>query len=141
MFQEKLNIDLSYYRFFTSEYVSLTSVLYEGAISFDKCGNNKKNIAIFDIRNKYDSAFKMHLFDCPLPKILKTVWNTTAGSFPCGTIGNTVVFQAPEEKELRKSPITISVSKMIRPPQDSYEKTACIEQRRIILLRKMVFGG
>lgn len=141
MFQEKLKIDLSCYRFFTSEYVSLTRVLYEKDKSLDKCENDEKNVAIFDIRNKEGSAFKLCLFDCPFPKTFETVWNTTAGSFPCGRIGNSVVFQAPVEKELRKSPITIFVSEMIQPGKTTYAKTACIEQRRIILLRRMVFGG
>ncbi|HET6590606.1 MAG TPA: hypothetical protein VFG45_10635 [Candidatus Nitrosocosmicus sp.] len=141
MFQEKLKIDLSYSRFFTSEYVSLTRILYERVKSLDICGNNKKNVAIFDIRNKDNLTFKLRLSECLLPKILETVWNTTAGSFPCGRIGNSVVFQTPSEKELRKSPITISISEIIRHDDAYHPKAALIDQRRIILLRRMVFGG
>lgn len=139
---EKLKIDLSHYRFFTSEYVRLKRrTLHEEVRSLEKCENNEKNVAIFGIKNKDGSTFTLSLSDCPFPKTFETIWNATAGSFPCGRLGNSVIFQSPEEKELRKSPITISTSKMIQTGKIFDTKTSCIEQRRIILLRKMVFGG
>lgn len=140
--KERLKIDLAYDRFFTSEYVSLNYSLFSKADSFKISRDHQNNAVFVNIRNFDSSSLNLYLLGCPFPKLIDTVWTATTGSFPCGCFGNSVVFKTPPEKELRRSPITLSLSKMV-PTRINYSKqeTTCLDQRKIILLRRMIFGG
>ena len=115
-----------------SEYVNLSTNLFDIMKSCED--------AFFEIENNGNSTLKFRILNYPIPKIFDTIWSTTGGSFPCGNKGNSVIFQSPQEKELRKSPITLSIS-CIFPSSTSYISPKLVDQRKILLMRKMVFGG
>jgi len=129
---DKVKIDLDSDRFFTSEYVNLSTNLFDIMKVYED--------AFFEIENNGKSTLKFRILNCPIPKILDTIWSATGGSFPCGNRGNSVIFQSPQEKELRKSPITLSIS-CIFPSSKSDISPKLVDQRKILLMRKMVFGG
>ena len=115
-----------------SEYVNLSTNLFDIMKSCED--------AFFEIENNGKSTLKFRILNCPILKILDTIWSATGGSFPCGNKGNSVIFQSPQEKELRKSPITLSIS-CIFPSSTSYISPKLVDHRKILLMRKMVFGG
>jgi len=129
---DKVRINLDSDRFFTSEYVNLSTNLFDIMKVYE--------IAFFEIENNGKSTLKFRILNCPILKILDTIWSATGGSFPCGNKGNSVIFQSPQEKELRKSPITLSIS-CIFPSSTSDISPKLVDQRKILLMRKMVFGG
>lgn len=95
----------------------------------------------FEIENNSESTLKFRIVNCPVPKILDTIWSATGGSFPCGNKGNSVIFQSPQEKDLRKSPITLSISCIFPSTSTSDTSSKLVDQRKILLIRRMVFGG
>ena len=129
---DKVRINLDSDRFFTSEYVNLSTNLFDIMKVYE--------IAFFEIENNGKSTLKFRILNCPILKILDTIWSATGGSFPCGNKGNSVIYQSPQEKELRKSPITLSIS-CIFPSSTSYISPKLVDHRKILLMRKMVFGG
>ena len=141
MQSEWFKINLNDNRFFTSEYVSLNNLMYEVVKPREDSTNSDVPVAYFEIQNKADSSFKFCISNCPILKIFDTIWSTTSGSFPCGRIGRSVIFRSPQEKELRKSPITLSISKLIPSMKTSNQKSILLDQRKIILMRRMIFGG
>lgn len=140
-FHENIRINLESERFFTSEYVNLTNNLFDIAKSYEAASIDD-NVPLFEVENDTKSIFRFRVWDCPIPKIFEIVWSSTGGLFPCGKKGNSVIFQSPQEKELRKSPITLSISRII--PSSSLildESLKLLDQRKILLMRSMVFGG
>lgn len=139
---EKIRINLESERFFTSEYVSLTNNLFDIANSYEAPGVDD-DVPLFEVANDTKSIFRFRVWNCPIPKIFELVWSSTGGLFPCGKNGNSVIFQSPQEKELRKSPITLSISYII-PSSSSLildESLKLLDRRKILLMRRMVFGG
>jgi hypothetical protein len=129
---DKVRINLDSDRFFTSEYVSLSTNLVDIVKTCEDI--------FFEIENNSKSTLKFRILNCPIPKVLDTIWSTTGGLFPCGNKGNSVIFQSPQEKDLRKSPITLSISGIFPSPTlDTSSKL--VDERKILLMRKMVFGG
>ena len=140
-FHENIRINLESERFFTSEYVSLSNNLIDMAKSYEAASIDD-DIHMFEVENSTKSIFRFRVWNCPVPKIFEIIWNTTGGLFPCGNKGTSVIFQSPSEKELRKSPITLSISYIIPSSSlilDEYLKL--LDQRKIVLMRSMVFGG
>lgn len=139
---EKIRINLESERFFTSEYVSLTNNLFDIAKSYEAASIDD-DFPLFEVANDTKSIFRFRVWNCPIPKIFEIVWSSTGGLFPCGKNGNSVIFQSPQEKELRKSPITLSIFH-INPSSSSLildESLKLLDQRKILLMRSMVFGG
>ncbi len=91
---DKVRINLDSDRFFTSEYVSLSTNLFDIVKAYED--------TFFEIENNSESTLKFRIVNCPVPKILDTIWSATGGSFPCGNKGNSVIFQSPQEKDSTK---------------------------------------
>ena len=116
-----------------------------------KCGSKVKPVQqnrsffdektpFFEIENNSKSTLKFRILNCPILKITDIIWSTTGGTFPCGNKGNSVIFQSPQDKDLRKSPLTLSISGIF-PLSTLDTSSKLVDQRKILLMRKMVFGG
>ena len=66
----------------------------------------------------------------------------TAGSFPCGDNGDSVIYHSPEEKELSKSPVIISLYEQDTSTDSNKDSPSCLsDQKKIWLLRRNNMGG
>jgi len=136
---DKVRINLDNDRFFTSEYVSLSTNLFDIVKAYEDAFFDEKT-PFFEIENNSKSTLKFRILNCPILKITDIIWSTTGGTFPCGNKGNSVIFQSPQEKDLRKSPLTLSISGIF-PSSTLDTSSKLVDQRKILLIRKMVFGG
>jgi hypothetical protein len=135
----KPKIDINTNRFFTAEYMKISNN-----------SNHLKNTmeakegcsVLFKIKSSCKDILTFRIIDCPSIRISQTFWAATAGYFPCGNTNETVIYHSPEEKELSKSPVTLSLyEKCIFTKYDDEKPPCIIDQKKIWLLRRIVMGG
>lgn len=67
-------------------------------------------------------------------------WQCTSGTFPLGNTGESVIYMAPAETELSKSPVTLTLYAFCNP-LGGYEQNA-VDRKKVWLLRRpAVMGG
>lgn len=133
MNQTKMNIDTN--RFLSSEYIKISNSISEYVYTADR-----PNID-FNIKNNDKTIDKFRINNCPVIKIKETFWTSTAGSFPCGGYGNSVIYYSLREKELSKSPITLTLYERNLYPQKGEESLYPVDEKRIWILRRGIMGG
>jgi hypothetical protein len=132
-------IDINTNRFFTSEYIKVFN-------NHHHIKNNDKikgYSIVFDIKNNCNGTYRFRIINPPTIKTSQTFWVSTAGSFPCGNRENCVIYHTPLEKELSKSPVTLSLyeKKIFIDSNGGEEPTYLIDQKKIWLLRRITMGG
>ncbi|HEY0579625.1 MAG TPA: hypothetical protein VGC75_02860 [Candidatus Nitrosocosmicus sp.] len=134
---DKPKIDIETNRLFTSEFIKINN-----RKSFDRIAHkNGLCHLLCTIKNKDKDIYKFRIINCPAIKISQSYWKCTAGSFPCGNSDDSVIYRSPEENELSKSPITLSLYEK-NMSNNNYEKSLnLIDQKKIWLLRRIIMGG
>jgi len=134
---DKLKINIDTNRFFTSEFIKISS-----SIPYD--GNTDKNILyqlLCTIKNKDKDICKFRVINCPPIRVNQHIWSCTAGSFPCDNKGNCVIYCSPQENELSKSPVTLSLYEKNIFDGDYGKQLSLVDQKKIWLLRRNIMGG
>ncbi|MDQ6724259.1 MAG: hypothetical protein M3Z01_08355 [Thermoproteota archaeon] len=98
-------IDIETDRFFTSEYIKISN----NNPSIKNTQETNKSCILFTIKNNCKDIYKFRIINCPVIKISQTYWKCTAGSFPCENTNDYVIYRSPEDNELSKSPVTLSL--------------------------------
>ena len=132
-------IDINTNRFFTSEYIKVSNN-HHHIKNIDKI---KGYSTLFDIKSNYNDNYRFRIINSPTIKAFQTYWASTAGSFTCGNSEDCVIYHSPLEKELSKSPVTLSLygKKIFIDPNDDKEPPYLIDQKKIWLLRRITMGG
>ncbi len=132
----KINIDTG--RLFTSECMKISSSNLNITNSEDITGNQ----IIFEVKDKKKNLGKFIILGCSPIKTFLLKWDTTAGLFPCGNYGSSIIYCSPEEKDLSKSPFIISLYEKNMFANTSGEKLVnLLDQKKIWLLRRLILGG
>ena len=132
-------IDIKTNRFFTSEHIKVSNNHHH----MKNIGKIKGCSILFDIKSNYNGIYRFRIINSPTIKTFQTFWASTAGSFPCGNSDNCVIYYSPLEKELSKSPVTLSLfeKKIFVDSNDDEETPHLTDQKRIWLLRRITMGG
>jgi hypothetical protein len=132
----KINIDTG--RFFTSECMKISTIQPNITNSCDVAWNQIS----FEIKDKKKNLGKFIILGCSPIRTSLIKWDSTAGLFPCGNYGSSIIYCSPEEKDLSKSPFIISLYEKNIFTNTSGEKTVnLLDQKKIWLLRRLVLGG
>jgi hypothetical protein len=131
--EPKINIDTN--RFFTSEYIKIQSKPWDEI--------THRNISCFlcTIKNNDKDICKFKIVNCPPIRAYQTIWSCTAGLFPCDDEGDCVIYCSPQENELLKSPVTLSLYKKNILDNNYEKKINLVDQKKIWLLRRIIMGG
>lgn len=125
-------------RLLSSEYIKISN-----SISKDVYSENRSAIE-FDIKNHDETIDNFRIDNCPVIKIKETFWTSTAGSFPCGGYGNSIIYYSLKEKELSKSPIILKLYERNLYPKESEGSlypVYPVDEKRIWILRRGIMGG
>ncbi len=122
-------------RLLSSEYIKISN-----SISEDVYSENRSSIE-FEIKNNDKIIDNFRINNCPVIKIKETFWTSTAGSFPCGGYGNSIIYYSLKEKELSKSPIILKLYERNLYLQNGKESIYPIDEKRIWVLRRGIMGG
>lgn len=131
--QIKISIDTN--RFLSSEYIKISNTVPKYVYSVDRPHVD------FEIKNNNESIDKFHITNCPIIKTKETFWMSTAGPFPCGDNSNSIIYYSLSEKELSKSPVTLSLYERNLYEQNDDEFLHLVEQRKFWIVRKAIMGG
>jgi hypothetical protein len=136
-FEPKMDIKTD--RFFTSEYIKVSNNHHH----IKNICKIKGYAILFDIKSNYNGNYRFGIINSPTIKTSQTFWASTAGSFPCGNSGDCVIYHSPLEKELSKSPVTLTLfeKKIFVDSDDDKEPTSPVDQKKIWLLRRITMGG
>jgi hypothetical protein len=129
----KINIDTN--RFFTAEFIKIQSKTWGGITH-----RNGAQL-LCTIKNNDNDIFKFKIVNCPSIGIHQTIWSCTAGLFPCDNNGDCVIYCSPQENELSKSPITLSLYKRNKLDINYEKRCSLVDQKKIWLLRRIIMGG
>ncbi len=114
-YKPKINIETD--RFFTSEYIKISN----NQTYIKDIHATKECSTLFNIKsNQKHHIYKFRIIECPSVKTSQLFWSCTAGSFPCGDNGDSVIYHSPDEKESSKSPVILSL----------YEQDTSIESNK-----------
>jgi hypothetical protein len=132
-------IDIKTNRLFTSEYIKV----FTNHNHLKNNGKIKWYSILFDIKSNCNDIYRFRIINSPAIKTSQTFWASTAGSFPCGYGEDCVIYHTPLEKELSKSPVTLSLyeKKIFIDSDDDEEPAYLIDQKKVWLLRRIVMGG
>lgn len=134
----KSKMDIETDRFFTSECIRISRIpdfIGNGGYSKDKS-------ILFYVTDSSDLLYQFRIINCPSIKVFQIYWNVTLGSFPCGNDGDSVIYCSPRERDLSKSPLYLSLyEKSIFDNWENNMPIHYMDQRKIWLLRRVVFGG
>lgn len=130
--QIKISIDTN--RFLSSEYIKISNTVPKYVYSVDRPHVD------FEIKNNNESIDKFHINNCPIIKTKETFWISTASPFPCGDNSNSIIYYSLSEKELSKSPITLSLYERNLYEQNDDEFPHLVEQRKFWIVRKAIMG-
>jgi hypothetical protein len=132
-------IDIKTNRFFTSEYIKV----FNNHNHIKNNGKIKAYTILFDIKNNCNDTYRFRIINPPAIKTSQTFWVSTAGYFPCGNRDNCVIYHTPLEKELSKSPVTLSLyeKKIFIDSNGDEEPTYLMDQKKVWLLRRITMGG
>jgi hypothetical protein len=132
-------IDIKTNRFFTSEHIKVSNNHHhmKNIVKIKGCS------ILFDIKSDYNGIYRFRIINSPTIKTFQTFWASSAGSFPCGNSDDCVIYHSPLEKELSKSPVTLSLfeKKIFVDSNDDEETPHLTDQKRIWLLRRITMGG
>lgn len=131
----KINIDVN--RFFTSESLKISHNYFANK----SITENTENLVVFKIRNISQDICEFKIINCPSFKTFETFWTCTAGSFHCGNNGSSVIYNTPQENELNKSPIILSLYQKNIFDTNYEMSSSLIDQKEFWLLRGAVMGG
>lgn len=135
-YKPKMDIDTD--RIFTSEFINICKRYSD----VENTIHSDDNSIVFVIKDDHDFLYKLRIIDCPVIKFSRTFWNVTSGSFPCGNEGNSIIYRSSEEKELSKSPVTLSLyEKNVFVNTEGDSLPCLLDQRKLWLMRRLVFGG
>jgi hypothetical protein len=132
-------IDINTNRFFTSEYIKVSNNHHR----IKNISEIKGHSTLFEIKSNCNGVYRFIITNPPTIKTSQTYWASTAGSFPCGNSEDCVIYHSPLEKELSKSPVTLSLfgKKIFVDSVDDEKATHLIDQKKIWLLRRITMGG
>lgn len=130
-------IDIEINRLFTSEFIKIS---HSTSYNSDTHRNNTYPL-ICTIKNKDKDIYKFQIMNCPPIHVYQNIWHCTAGSFPCDNKGDCVIYYTPQEKELCKSPIILSLYKKGIFDNNDEKQLNLVDQKKIWLLRRNVMGG
>lgn len=131
--QVKMNIDTN--RFLSSEYIKISNSISEDVYTADRPDID------FDIKNHNKRIDEFRINNCPVIKTKETFWTSTAGSFPCGGNSNSIIYYSLKEKELSKSPITLTLYEKNSCERKGEESFYLVDQKKIWILRRGIMGG
>jgi hypothetical protein len=131
--EPKINIDTN--RFFTSEYIKIKSKPWDGFTH-----RNGAQL-LCTIKNNDNDIYKFKIVNCPPVGIYQTIWSCTDGLFPCDNKGDCVIYCSPQENELSKSPVTLSLYKKNLLDNNHEKEISLVDRKKIWLLRRIIMGG
>lgn len=124
-------------RFLSSEYVKISNSVSEYVYS----AVDRPHID-FEIKTNDEIIDKFRIRNCPVIKIKETFWTSTADLFPCGGDNNSsIIYYTLNEKELSKSPVTLSLYERDLYGKNDYEFHHLIDERKFWIVRKAIMGG
>jgi len=132
--QSRIAMDTN--RFLTSEYIKISNSLSEYVYSVED-----RPYIDFNIKNNNESVDRFRICNCPVIKIKEAFWTSTAGQFPCGSNDNSIIYYSLNEKELSKSPITLSLYENNLYEQNDDQSPHLIDERKFWMVRKAIMGG
>lgn len=133
----KINIETD--RFFTSEYIKISN--NQTCIKDTHVTNECSTLFSIKINQKHHHSYNFRIINCPSVKTAQLLWSCTAGSLPCGENGDSVIFHSPEEKELSKSPVILSLYEQDTSIDSNKDSPCLSDQKKIWLLRRNIMGG
>lgn len=135
----KLKIDLNIDRLFTSEYITISDN-YHSYAKYDNY-ENEGNFIVFAVKSDSE-LLEFRIIDCPTIMVFQTFWEVTAGFISYNNTGHSVTYRTSNEGERSKSPVTLSLYKRdIFSESKNIELPYLLDQKKIWLLRRMIFGG
>jgi hypothetical protein len=136
-YKPKINIVTD--RFFTSEYIKISknqTNIKDIHTTTNECST------LFNIKINQKHIYKFSIINCPPVKTSQFFWMCTAGSFPSGDNGDSVIYHSPDEKELSKSPVILSLYEQDTSIDSNKDSPSCLSDRKKIwLLRRNIMGG
>ena len=133
-YKPKINIETD--RFFTSEYIKISN----NQTYIKDIHATKECSTLFNIKsNQKHHIYKFRIIECPSVKTSQLFWSCTAGSFPCGDNGDSVIYHSPDEKESSKSPVILSLYEQNTSIESNKDSTCISDQKKFCFYEEILW--